>query len=487
VTSPARRGAAAAVVAVAIAGAVVLDASRDAGSDATNAGSSGADVTAALPLGGLPAAAPERVLSSSFVCPGGPAPSDTAVGDLVVRLLDVTADASSATVTILPNGADAVTLPEISLSPGVTANVRIPDTVTSDWAAVLVDVPGGGVVVEQTSTTATGLTDTPCASVTSDRWWFAEADTTRTRDTQIVLVNPGMAAATVDMDFATADGGRTIEGIFVPPRRVVIVDPSTTFERQEAISMQLVARDGQVVVARVQATTAGGRSISLGVPELANDWWFSDVVAGGGATTAIVVSNPSDAPAVAVVDLRPDDPAALAATGVEILPFRLDIPPESSLRAVLSADRVPPGTYSASVLSESGVGLAVDRLATFDPAQGSDRRGLQIGPGVPAFAPVWASARPVEPGVRDVVSVTNPTATPATVTVATLLPGGDEQPAAEPFTVPPGGSVRLRLDDRPSTAGEPVIVRSTGDVVAERAVARSELAGVSTAPMVPVP
>jgi hypothetical protein len=302
----------------------------------------------------------------------------------------------------------------------------------------------------------------------------------------VVLVNPGATDASVDMDFSTAEGRRSITGAYVPAGRVSVVDLLPGIDRKAAVAMTLTARQGSVVAARLQISGGearpAGRTLSLAVPVLSDQWWFTDIPIGNGASSSIVVSNPSDVPATATVEVRPDDPAAIV-PGTEIPPFQLDIPPFSSWRENLTVDRVPAGTYSVSVLSETGVALAADRVVTL--GDGADRSGLVLSPGAPSFSTSWVSARPVDPATPDTIAVSNPTATPVTATVGVLLPGGDLLALAEDVQLGPGATTRIRIDALAAAAGRPVVVRASGDVSAERSIARNDIGGASITTMTP--
>jgi hypothetical protein len=474
-----RRAAAALVVVAVPAAAVVLDRDDATGQDAP------VPVTAAPEI---PGGAPPEALGTTFVCPGGPVNADAALADLTIRLLDLDGAPSTVTLTALTADAAPVALPPVTLAAGVPTAVRVADTVTGPWVAVVVDVDGSGVVVEQSSTGFRGSSDLACTTERSDRWWFAEADTTRTEAASVVLVNPGATDASVDMDFSTAEGRRSITGVYVPAARAIEVPLQPGIDRKAAVSMSLTARQGTVVAARLQIADGearpAGRTLSLAVAGLSEQWWFADIPVGNGAGSSIVVSNPTDLAATATIEVRPDDPVALAASGGEIPPIQLSIPPLSSWRENLTVDRVPAGTYSVSVLSETGVALAADRVVTF--GEGSDRRGLVLTPGAPASAQSWASARAVDPAVPDTVSVSNPTATAVAVTIGVLLPGGDLLTLAEDLPLATGATTRLRVDLLPLAAGRPLVVRATGDVNAERSIARNDVLGSSITTMAPV-
>ena len=72
----------------------------------------------------------------------------------------------------------------------------------------MVEIDGGGGLVEQRATQAAGTSVAPCTTQPSSEWYLAEGFTAENSTEQLVLTNPYDQSAIVDIGFATADGVR---------------------------------------------------------------------------------------------------------------------------------------------------------------------------------------------------------------------------------------------------------------------------------------
>ena len=124
-----------------------------------------------------PVANTEESLGSTWFCAGGTA-EDGGIADHVVRAANPTDDDRTGTVTVFPGEAGEVDVP-IDLPAHDVAEVRLGDGVDAPYAAALVELDGGGVVVEHQVSGATGVDVAPCSPDASSSWYFAAGTTAR--------------------------------------------------------------------------------------------------------------------------------------------------------------------------------------------------------------------------------------------------------------------------------------------------------------------
>ena len=85
-------------------------------------------------------------------------------------------------------------------------------SVTTPYAGAMVEIDGGGGLVEQRATQPAGTSVAPCANQPASAWYLAEGFTADNSNEQLVLTNPYDGWASVNIGFATADGSRQPSG-----------------------------------------------------------------------------------------------------------------------------------------------------------------------------------------------------------------------------------------------------------------------------------
>src|SRR5207253_6438589 len=115
------------------------------------------------------------------------------------------------TLRVVPSEGEAKVIP-LEVAPRSRTVARLADVVAAPYAAALVELDGGDVVVEQQIRGALGISTAPCASAASEKWYLAEGSTAREganpEDRMLLaLYNPFPEDAIVDLAF-THEAGR---------------------------------------------------------------------------------------------------------------------------------------------------------------------------------------------------------------------------------------------------------------------------------------
>ena len=128
--------------------------------------------------------------------------------------------------------------------------------VESRFVSTLVESHGAALVVEQRTLHRAGDAVSQCASSPSGTWFLADGFTGAESLEQLVVTNPSLDSAILDVTFVTATGERApqaLKGVVVPPESVRVFDMAALDARNEAtVAVSVVATVGRVVVGRSQ-------------------------------------------------------------------------------------------------------------------------------------------------------------------------------------------------------------------------------------------
>jgi hypothetical protein len=140
-----------------------------------------------------------------------------------------------------------------------------------------------------------------CSNDTSPTWYVADGYTLDGSIETLVLTNPFDENVVADLRFSTA--ARQAEpdrftGFIIPPRSVQTIPIAELGARDEPIiAVSVEATSGRLVVGRAQEYRGGGRfgyDVSLGAPELRDQWWFADGEVADGIDETYSIYNPTD-------------------------------------------------------------------------------------------------------------------------------------------------------------------------------------------------
>ncbi len=239
-------------------------------------------------------------LTGSWFCPGVPATGEEGVGgEVIVSNRD--SDELVGRFTVLtPDGAGAAQ--GFTVAPWSQSSIDVDALVTAPFASVVVELDGGGGIVEQRAIHPAGESVAPCSNDTSDTWYFADGFTVDGSVETLILTNPYDDVAIAQLSFATEAGESSpsaFRGFPIPPRSVKIIPIAELGARNEpVIAVEVTTTSGRIVLGRAQHYLGGGRlgyDVSLAAPALRDQFWFADGERGDGITETFSIFNPTDA------------------------------------------------------------------------------------------------------------------------------------------------------------------------------------------------
>ncbi|HEY3483735.1 MAG TPA: DUF5719 family protein, partial [Ilumatobacteraceae bacterium] len=249
----------------------------------------------------MPAAPEPSGLTGTWFCPGVPATGENGVGGEVV--VSNRGDAEMSAHVELLNDEGATVEQSITVAPRERSVIDVDQLLGGQFVSAVVEIDGGGGVVEQRALHPAGNAVSPCANSTSATWYLADGFTVGGSRNQIVLTNPFDDAAIVDIGFATGEGSRTpaaFQGFPIAPRSIEVIDfgaPGAGAQGEEQLAVKVEATRGQLIVGRSQHFVDGGRlgyAMTLAAPAPRDQWWFADGEKGPGITERFSLYNPTD-------------------------------------------------------------------------------------------------------------------------------------------------------------------------------------------------
>ena len=163
----------------------------------------------------------------------------------------------------LLNDEQATVSQDITVAPHDRTVLDLDAQLTGQIVSAVVEVDGGGAIVEQRAFDPAGTAVSPCANSTSATWYLADGFTVGESRNQIVLTNPYDDAVIVDVGFATVDGSRTpsrYQGYPIEGHSVKIIDLGVSGEGaqgEEVLAVKVESTRGQLIVGRLQHFDVG--------------------------------------------------------------------------------------------------------------------------------------------------------------------------------------------------------------------------------------
>jgi hypothetical protein len=416
-------------------------------------------------------------LTSSWFCPGVPASGTEGTGGEVV-IANAGRTPLTARVTLFAErGADVEQA--VTVAGHGRSVVDVDAAVTADFVSAMVEIDGGGGLVEQAAVHPEGTSVAACANAPARSWYLAEGYTAGGSVEQLVLTNPYDESAIVDIGFATEEGSREpaeLQGYPVPARSVEVIDLAEIAARDEPeVAVKVVASRGNVVVGRAQVYEGGGRrgfGVALASPALRDQWWFANGEKGSGVRERYSIYNPTeDDVEVNVVplgipltdELVTIDPIVVPAHQVET--FSVD-----------QLEELPDGRH-AMVFSTGGRQAIVVEQAFTRTIE--DRPTTTVLLGAPPrladgyVAATWSFGIGPTEATPDALVVYNVDNADATVTLQAVTTDGGIQnvPGLAAVALPASGLITLDLTDR-IVLNRQLIVRSTSRVFVARLLPR---------------
>ena len=363
--------------------------------------------------------------------------------------------------------------------------------VKSGFVSALVESRGTAVVVEQLTVHRAGNAVSPCASRPSGTWFLADGFTGADSIEQIVVTNPSLDSAILDVSFVTAIGERnpqSLKGVVIPPESVRVFDVAGFDARNEAIAAVAVrATVGRVVVGRSQHYLGRGRlgyTMSLAASATSSRWFFADGEKSASVNEEFVIYNPSATDQQLTFILADDqgaaiDPVTVTAPGRRVTKFApsgLSALPDGRYSAIISATSSVDQSAGAGAGAGAGAdtgsraganageSVVIERVAT---RQENKSTASAVMLGAPSASRAWVAAAGMAIGVTDALRIFNPGSLPATFRVSYLGPAGDVSITGyEEVLLAPGASASVLLG--PETASTAVSVTSSEPIVVQR-------------------
>ncbi len=241
-------------------------------------------------------------LTSSWFCPGLPASGEDGVGGEVVVSNRAGEQLVGRFNVLTPDGVAATQ--DFTVEPWSQDTIDISSLATAPFVSVIVELDGGGGLVEQRALHPAGNSVAPCSNDTSDTWYLADGFTADGSVESLILTNPYDDVAIAQLTFATESAESSpsaFRGFPIPPRSVKVIplaDPALGVQDEPVIAVEVTTTTGRIVLGRAQHYLGGGRlgyEVTLAAPAPRDQFWFADGEQGDGITETYAIYNPTDA------------------------------------------------------------------------------------------------------------------------------------------------------------------------------------------------
>ncbi len=489
----------------------------------------------------MPAVGASGSLTGSWFCPGLPTDSDEQQGGEVV-VSNPEGEPLTGRYEILdPDG--VVVEEAFSVDAWSRTTIDVGAVADGAFASVVVEIEGGFGFVEQVARHPLGDSVAACSNDTSPTWYVADGFTLDNSVDTLILTNPFDEPVVANLRFSTEDRQSEPDrftGFTVLPRSVRTIPLAELGARDESvISVAVEATAGRLVLGRAQEYRGGGRygfDVSLGAPELRDQWWFADGEVADGTTETYSIYNPTDeevevtvffgglplsasgandrdpivVPALRTVIFDPtgsaasedtsDDDTTSDTTSDTTADTEAPDTTEDDTATDTSDDGgsvefndVPPvlpdGRHATVFSTLSQPSIVVERVIT-RTVGGSIATSVALGaPPRPDgyVSNTWRMALGPDEATEDALVLYNIDQVEATVTVSVIGPDGPSVvPSLSEVALPSGGIITIDLVD-PNVIGRELIVSSTSRVFVERLLPRNhDLPGRSASWLLPV-
>lgn len=403
--------------------------------------------------------------ASTWFCPGVPGNDESISGLLVVS----NAGETPVGGTITRFAQDGLARSQRFAIPArSTLDVDALAGVRSPFVSVLVESQGAPIAVEQRTLHRAGDAVTPCASSPSGSWFLADGFTGADSLEQVVVTNPSLDSAILDITFVTASGERSpqsLKGVVIPPESLRVFDMAELDARNEAtVAVSVKTTVGRVIVGRSQHYLGRGRlgyTMSLAASGSSDRWYFADGEKAERVSEEFVIFNPRSTDQQLTFIVSSDDGESLEPLVVTAPARRVTKFAPTTLGALAS------GRYSTVITATStdgstSAGVVVERVATRQ-IEKSTASAVVLGSPQPARS--WIAPSGTAVGVDDSLRIFNPGAVSAVFRITYLGPAGDVAVAGyEEVSLAPGASTSVNLPIETDsttvsvTASEPIVV-----------------------------
>lgn len=409
--------------------------------------------------------------ASTWFCPGVPGNDNQISGLLVISNSSEAPVGGTITRFALEGGSRRQ---RFAVPARSTLEIDATVGMKSQFVSALVESQGAAIAVEQRTLHRAGDAVVTCASSPASTWYLADGFTGADSLEQIVITNPSLDSAILDVSFVTAIGERSpqsLKGVVIPPESVRVFDMAALDARNEAtIGVSVKATVGRVVVGRSQHYLGRGRlgyTMVLASSGISDRWFFADGEKSDGVTEEFVIFNPLSNDQQLTFIVTNDDGTALE-------PLVVTAPAKRVTKfAPTALGSLSAGRYSAVITSTSAnaavtSGVVVERVATRQ-AEKSTASAVLLG--VPSAARSWIAPAGAAADAADSLRIFNPGSEAAVFSVTYLGPAGNVPvPGYEQVSLAPGTSASVALSAL--VASSSVSVTASQPVVVQRSVSR---------------
>ncbi|MGA1332090.1 MAG: DUF5719 family protein [Ilumatobacteraceae bacterium] len=426
--------------------------------------------------------------ASTWFCPGVPGSDDSISGLLVISNSGESPVGGTITRFALDGAARRQ---RFAVPARSTLEVDALVGTQSQFVSALVESQGAPIAVEQRTAHRAGNAVASCASSPAGSWYLADGFTGADSVEQVVVTNPSLDSAILDVSFVTSIGERSpqsLKGVVIPPESVRVFDLAALDARNEAtIAVSVKATVGRVVVGRSQHYLGRGRlgyTMMLAASGMSDRWYFADGEKDETVNEEFVIFNPLSNDQQLTFIITRDD-------GVPLDPLVVTAPAKRVTKfAPTTLGTLTPGRYSAVVTAtsasssaSSSVGVVVERVST---RQNDKSTASAVLLGAPSPSRSWIAPSGTTPDVPASLRIFNPGSAAATFSVTYLGPAGDVTvPGYEQVSLAPGAGASITLAAQ--VAAATVSVTASEPVVVQRSVPRGSKQPIDgVAPLVPV-
>ena len=425
---------------------------------------------------GVSVIAPTSSESSNFTCGGFTEGGGSEIPGKVVLTNSTNVD-RVATLNIVDNvGHRGIAVRTVPASSSLSVNISVAVT-GGTVVGAQVGIDGGGVAVTEQIDKSGEASATPCASSVSPTWTLAGGSTDAYHHLTYTVMNPTATTAVVNATFLTSSGLVTPQpgqGVVVPPHGLALIVASDLVPHQPVVAGMVNATRGAVVTFATQLSPSpSGRTVTLASPGVAQQLVLARGVATPGATTALVVANPSSSSQLVTVTARIASGALSPWTQV-VAPHGIWVLPTTP------SSRIPLTDVFSLQVSAKGTGVFASYVVTALKAQ-SGALGLMPLTEPPVMQagswllPAARAPRPLG------LSVTSAATSPVTVHVVLVTPAGDEPVAGlDGQTLSPGASLVASPAELIEIGSRPLRVSSSGPVAVSEDLAGGSVPGTAT-------
>lgn len=418
----------------------------------------------------------DQAITSTWFCAGtsaaGESENGTYGGEIVIS--NPLETPVTGLLTILTSDQAPITQ-AVNADPRSQLVIDVNSLVVSPYATALVELTDSAASVEQRALHPAGAAVSPCSNRTSSEWYFADGFSAESSDFRLILTNPYLSPAIVNIEVSTKNGQRTptnLQGFVIPAQSIRVLNiPESGFRDEKILAVSVIASSGRIVAAKDQHFLGAGRLghvLALGSSSTSDQWWFADGEKGTGISETYMIFNPTDQVVLADVVILGIDP-----TVATVQPTTLTIPAHDVVPFDVSAIvGLPDGLHGGVVSGQAGAQIVVERVLT-KPAGSSVATTVVLGAQRGFQSKRWSVPTSTTIAIEDVLTILNTSPNDGLVTIYSVGPGGEEPvPGLSDIPIAANGLVSIDLVD-PLSFGRALEVVSDQSILVERRLERT--------------